>query len=746
MKISQILNEFSEGEQPGVATTAAQTPQAQAAAQAIQKGLAVLQQQSPNFDASFNTTDAIQEIMPDGTVVMDSNLQPSALQNVRKILALGGGANFKVTMSTQTIPSATGMNTALQAKPGVAEGDRPFRGVGGAFNRGDDERHDLDPTDWYIVKDGKMLVASIYPRQTQQAIAQGFSRTRAEAKSRDNSQGVAEGNKQLDELFEPTLNYYTLSNGKKVQVSYRPNTNQSPVPFTDVTVSYVDPALKPMGPSFDSTGVAQPWTSAPDGVKQAIQKFATQSSQGVAEASDRMQRYGQQILKRKAEQNAAAQAAGPQPKKEEPPASSDYDSMSTRDFMKQLRDQRRPKKKGVAEGSQLNELAGYASDNKYKHLGSHKRYDVYVSKQKFNNLFFIAIAENPRTLEAKFKTKGNNPEEAVNNLKLEIDKEIDVATKVSGHAILDFNVDFVKDILELSTDVFYAKIVAGPKLVIAGRDMMEYPEIMRDDGFKSSAIRTYKGGEGTTKLPGVPLSAKSAAASSLIANGRYVLGDETSDKDGNRVFDLKFDSVVHASNEKIRLRAPALTVGTNRSQGVTEAPTSVAVRLGRAIERTQGKTAASQARSIIPSSIPKKEEPKKDEKKVDEGIQAGDGFIIECGDSAIETVVLGHYNDGILIEFDHTATFMLTDAGITLTEAEYQGRTVPLGKRMAGDVKKSKVYVKKPNGNVVKVNFGDKNMTIKKHLPKHRKSYRARHHCENPGPKWKANYWSCRAW
>jgi len=74
-----------------------------------------------------------------------------------------------------------------------------------------------------------------------------------------------------------------LSNGKKVQVSYRPNPNQSPVPFTDVTVSYVDPALKPMGPSFDSTGVAQPWTSAPDGVKQAIQKFVTKPSQGVAE-------------------------------------------------------------------------------------------------------------------------------------------------------------------------------------------------------------------------------------------------------------------------------------------------------------------------------------------------------------------------------------------------------------------------------------------------------------------------------
>jgi len=79
-------------------------------------------------------------------------------------------------------------------------------------------------------------------------------------------------------------------------------------------------------------------------------------------------------------------------------------------------------------------------------------------------------------------------------------------------------------------------------------------------------------------------------------------------------------------------------------------------------------------------------------------------------------------------------------------EAEYQGRNVPLGKPMAGDVKKSKVYVKKPNGNIVKVNFGDKNMTIKKSNPSRRKSFRARHNCQSPGPRWKARYWSCRAW
>jgi hypothetical protein len=85
-------------------------------------------------------------------------------------------------------------------------------------------------------------------------------------------------------------------------------------------------------------------------------------------------------------------------------------------------------------------------------------------------------------------------------------------------------------------------------------------------------------------------------------------------------------------------------------------------------------------------------------------------------------------------------------AGESVQEAEYQGRKVPLGKPMKGDVAKSKVYVKKPNGKVVKVNFGDKNMRIKKSNPKRRKSFRARHNCDNPGPRWKARYWSCRAW
>ena len=81
-----------------------------------------------------------------------------------------------------------------------------------------------------------------------------------------------------------------------------------------------------------------------------------------------------------------------------------------------------------------------------------------------------------------------------------------------------------------------------------------------------------------------------------------------------------------------------------------------------------------------------------------------------------------------------------------ISEAENKGRQVKLGKPTKGDVKKSKVYVKNEKGNVVKVEFGDPNMKIKKNIPARRKSFRARHNCDNPGPKTKARYWSCKAW
>ena len=88
----------------------------------------------------------------------------------------------------------------------------------------------------------------------------------------------------------------------------------------------------------------------------------------------------------------------------------------------------------------------------------------------------------------------------------------------------------------------------------------------------------------------------------------------------------------------------------------------------------------------------------------------------------------------------------------SLQEAEYQGRKVKLNKIMQGDAKKFKVYVKNPKGNVVKVNFGQGGkakggtMRIRKSNPKARANFRARHNCDNPGPKHKARYWACRTW
>ena len=91
-----------------------------------------------------------------------------------------------------------------------------------------------------------------------------------------------------------------------------------------------------------------------------------------------------------------------------------------------------------------------------------------------------------------------------------------------------------------------------------------------------------------------------------------------------------------------------------------------------------------------------------------------------------------------------------------INEAEYQGRKVKLNKPTRGDVKKFKVYVNNPKGNVVKVNFGhggtsakkagEKTMQIQKDIPSRKKAFRARHNCANPGPKTKARYWSCRKW
>jgi len=121
-------------------------------------------------------------------------------------------------------------------------------------------------------------------------------------------------------------------------------------------------------------------------------------------------------------------------------------------------------------------------------------------------------------------------------------------------------------------------------------------------------------------------------------------------------------------------------------------------------------------------------------------------FLKEEEEEMIEEYDVENYED--LKEF---VQFM-AEYKADINEAEYQGRKVKLGKIMQGDVKKFKVYVKNDKGNVVKVNFGQGGdakggtMRIRKDNPEARKSFRARHNCDNPGPRWKARYWSCRKW
>jgi predicted kinase len=83
-----------------------------------------------------------------------------------------------------------------------------------------------------------------------------------------------------------------------------------------------------------------------------------------------------------------------------------------------------------------------------------------------------------------------------------------------------------------------------------------------------------------------------------------------------------------------------------------------------------------------------------------------------------------------------------------LQEAEYQGKKVTLNDpvRSSDGKKKFHVYVKNEKGNIIKLGFGDPNMEIKRDDPARRKSFRARHNCSDPGPKWKARYWSCYQW
>jgi len=146
---------------------------------------------------------------------------------------------------------------------------------------------------------------------------------------------------------------------------------------------------------------------------------------------------------------------------------------------------------------------------------------------------------------------------------------------------------------------------------------------------------------------------------------------------------------------------------------------------------------------------------KKSKKKANENMNIDQIIFEETREFVFREIVRPHLTEAFLEDGAPVCVGCLSEQLFEATcdcphlvyEAEYQGRKVTLNKPTRGDVKKFKVYVKDPKtGNVKKVNFGDPNMRIKKSNPARRKSFRARHNCDNPGPKTKARYWSCKKW
>jgi len=226
--------------------------------------------------------------------------------------------------------------------------------------------------------------------------------------------------------------------------------------------------------------------------------------------------------------------------------------------------------KDTVAAEDLTELLDPRSNKNFEQLDSYDTYEIFRTKKKFQDKYFIAQAIHPRTRKVVAKASDESRNGAEAKLHAEIDKLSTQRKRVTGSATVDFNVEFARQILSEPGETFYAKIISGPKLVVAGSEMLEYPDIMKDEGFKRSAIRNVNSPEGTTRLPSIPLSAKQAVAADVVANGRYLVGNQSKDKDDNLVFDLVFDSEVYDKGDKVRIKKPALTIGTNRNEGFDE--------------------------------------------------------------------------------------------------------------------------------------------------------------------------------
>ena len=205
----------------------------------------------------------------------------------------------------------------------------------------------------------------------------------------------------------------------------------------------------------------------------------------------------------------------------------------------------------------------YASDNRYKEHERIGNYRVFVSVKPYSEkVGYIAVAEHPRTGEVFQKANHKTQEGAVLNLSQEIEKATQSQKRAKGVVDLDFNAELSNQLLNDSGKEIYARVMAGPHLVVASKETEQDPEKLA--GYHKVSIRLRNKGETGTVFFKVRLSSAETSTADLIHNGRYVVGKPTKDDNGDMHFPLMFDSVVMASNENVKMGIPGLTVATPR--------------------------------------------------------------------------------------------------------------------------------------------------------------------------------------
>ena len=219
--------------------------------------------------------------------------------------------------------------------------------------------------------------------------------------------------------------------------------------------------------------------------------------------------------------------------------------------------------------------SSYASDKNYQEAPAYKNYKIYVGKKPFvkkstGEKYYIAVTNIGKE---EIKEKGTSAEEAVAAIQEKIDFVLNAQRKVSANATLDFNVKFATDILSSPREPFFAKVEnrgGEPKLIIASKDWLDFGKDLVQIGFKPSSLRIDSDSETSTPLPSISYTKNQMERTGLIANGRYEIGNMSTDEDGFNVFDLTYHSTAHTKSDKLRLNKPAVTVGTVRSVEVNE--------------------------------------------------------------------------------------------------------------------------------------------------------------------------------